>query len=96
MSREYRDHRIVIYPIYFDRGASRKKGRRVPLKIAVNNPTLEKIMEACNRLGLNPRIEPDKTYPRSFIPKGRIIIDKHGSKLRTIYLIASVLREIEK
>lgn len=95
MSREYRDQRVVVYPTYFDRKASRRRGRKVPLKIALNNPTLEKIMKVCSKLGLNPVIESDKSHPRGSIYKGRVIVDKRESKLKTIYLIASALKEIE-
>lgn len=96
MSREYRGKRVVIYPVYFDRNYPRGKWRRVPIKLAVSNPTIEKIVEACRKLNLNPEIEPEKTFPGYYGIRGRVIVDKIGSKLKTIYLIASKLKELEK
>ncbi|MEM0246218.1 MAG: signal recognition particle subunit SRP19/SEC65 family protein [Desulfurococcaceae archaeon] len=92
MSRELRFNRIVVYPAYFDANLTRKEGRRVPLHLAVPSPSLEHIFSTCKTLGLNPELEPDKTYPRCINAKGRIIIDKRGSKLKTLYLVANELR----
>lgn len=93
MSREYKGSRVVIYPSYFNANLSRKKGRRVPLKLSIPNPILSDIEKICKQLGLNPLVEQDKSHPRNSLQKGRIIVDKHGSKLKTIYLIASELKK---
>lgn len=93
MSRDLRFSRIVIYPAYFDANLTRKEGRRVPLSLAVPNPSLEQLFSTCKILGLNPELEPDKTYPRNISVKGRIVIDKRGSKLKTLYLVASELKK---
>ena len=91
MSRENRGKRIVIYPAYFDLTLSRREGRRVPRRLAIPNPRLEDIVKVCEKLGLNPIVEPDKIYPRNIFMKGRIIVDKKVSKLKTIYLIGEEL-----
>lgn len=93
MSRDLRETRVIIYPAYLDANLTRKKGRRVPLQIAIHNPSLEEIFNICKALGLNPELEPDKVYPRNISMRGRIVVDKRGSKLKTLYLIASELKK---
>mgnify|MGYP001772638574 CR=1 FL=1 len=93
MSRDYRGSRVAIYPAYFDANLSRKEGRRVPLNLAVPSPSIEDIVEVCNKLNLNPEIEPEKAYPRNFTLKGRVIVDKRGSKVKTLLLIAGELKK---
>lgn len=84
---------MVVYPVYLDSTVSRKEGRRVPLSLAVPNPTIEEIVEVCVKLGLNPEVEAEKAYPRDFTRKGRIIVDKLENKLKTLYTIAKALKE---
>lgn len=93
MSREYKGSRVVIYPSYFNANSSRKEGRKVPLRLSTPSPILSDIEKICKQLGLNPLIEHDKSHPRNPLQKGRIVVDKRGSKLKTIYLIASELRK---
>lgn len=83
----------MIYPEYFDSSLSRKRGRRVPLNISTSNPSIDMIVEVCRKLGLNPEIELDKTYPRNILSKGRVIVDKKDSKLKTLLLIAHELKK---
>ncbi len=93
MSREYRGRKIVIYPEYLDSKKSRSEGRRIPLKQAVPNPTLEEIARAAEELGLNPIIEEEKAYPRDWWGRrGRVIVDKSGSKLETLRRIAEQIK----
>ncbi|MCC6053778.1 MAG: signal recognition particle subunit SRP19/SEC65 family protein [Thermosphaera sp.] len=93
MSRDYRGRRIVVYPSYFDSNRSRREGRRVPLSQSIPNPRIEEIVKTCERLGLNPEVEPNKTYPRDILSPSRIIVDKKESKLKTLILIASELKK---
>ncbi|MGC8982465.1 MAG: signal recognition particle subunit SRP19/SEC65 family protein [Desulfurococcaceae archaeon] len=96
MSREYKGKRIVIYPIYLDSTLSRKEGRKVPLSLAIPKPTLEEIAAACEKLGLNPEIEPDKVHPKSIALRGRVVANKLESKLRTLYAVAKTIVEMRK
>ena len=43
VSRE--DGKYVIWAVYFDRNVSRRDGRRVPEKLAVENPSIDKIFQ---------------------------------------------------
>lgn len=96
MSRGFRGSRIVIYPAYLDANLTRREGRRVPLHMAVPNPSIESIVSACKDLGLNPEVEVDKKYPRDSLRAGRIVVDKRESKLKTIYMIAQNLKTRQK
>ena len=57
------DEKWVIWPIYFDKSISRKNGRKISKKIAIDKPILENIAKAAKSLGLNPIIEKDNSYP---------------------------------
>lgn len=96
MNEGSRRSRITIYPAYFDANLTRREGRRVPLHIAVPDPSIESILSACRVLDLNPVVEEEKAYSRSADKKGRVIVDKRGSKLKTIYMIANELKKQQK
>jgi len=82
--------KIKVWPVYLDYNKTRKEGRRIPKNIAVPDPKLSEIKEACIKLGLEPFIEEDKRYPRSWWEKsGRVVLKKNGSKTK-------ILREIAK
>lgn len=94
MSREYRGEKIVIYPQYIDGRKKRSEGRRLSLKYTVPNPRVEEIVKAAEELGLNPVIE-DAKYPREWWSSDkRIVVDKKGSKLNTLKMISSKIREL--
>jgi len=95
LSREYKGKKIVVYPQYLDSTKSRKEGRRLSLKYAVSSPRIDEIVEAAESLGLNPVVEEDKKYPRNWwLSTGRVVVDKQGSKLNTLKLIAEKIRKI--
>lgn len=62
----------VLYPCYFDKRRSHTEGRRVPLKLAVENPLAKTIADAVRSLGLLCIFEGDKTHPQDFGNPGRI------------------------
>jgi len=97
LSREFKGKRVVIYPNYIDSTKTRSEGRRIPLKIAVPNPRIDEIYAAAEALGLNPIIEEDKHYPRSWWDtRGRVVVDKVKTKLTTLKLIALKISELRK
>ncbi len=96
MSREYRGKRIVVWPIYLDASASRGEGRKIPLRDAVRRPRVEEIVEAAERLGLNPEVE-EARYPRQWWEqRKRVIVDKVGSKLKTLKLLAAEIKKLRE
>jgi signal recognition particle subunit SRP19 len=68
----------VIYPAYIDADRTRRKGRRVPLDDAVEDPTVEEIAKAVQQVGYDAVVERDKTYPREWEQRGRVLV--HGAE----------------
>ena len=82
--------KYVIWPAYIDKGNSRSGGRIIPRKISVTSPELKEIVQAARELGLNPMVEKDKAYPKSWWEvSGRVLVDKKGVK-------SGIAREIAK
>ena len=86
----------MIWPIYFDSSASRSICRKVSLKLAVKNPTAEKIASAAKKLGWKAEIE-EGSHPAVWWQKtGRVIVEpsKPMKKSEVIKMIALKLREM--
>lgn len=64
----------VIWPAYLDAEVSRSKGRRVPRDLAVPEPTVDEIAAAAQQVGYDAIIERDRTYPREYEPRGRVLV----------------------
>ncbi|OIW27964.1 signal recognition particle, SRP19 subunit [Coniochaeta ligniaria NRRL 30616] len=62
----------VLYPVYFDASRSRAQGRRVSSSQAVSNPLAVEIAAACQKLRLNPVLEPTKLHPKDWGNPGRV------------------------
>lgn len=93
-SREYKGRRIVVWPVNLDEKASRGMGRKIPKSKAVASPKIQEIIEAARLLGLNPEIE-EKAYPRAWwMYTVRVVVDKRGSKRRTLLAIAEKIKEL--
>jgi len=77
------DYRIRIFPEYFDKSLTRGQGRRLSLKKSLENPTLNELKIASQKLGFNVDTDLEKAYPKSWrSPKGLIFIsNESGGKL---------------
>lgn len=64
----------VIWPAYLDSEVSRSKGRRVPEELAVPDPTVDEIAAAVQQVGYDAVIERDRTYPREYEARGRVLV----------------------
>ncbi|MFC6976198.1 signal recognition particle subunit SRP19 [Halomicroarcula sp. GCM10025709] len=64
----------VIWPAAFDAGCSRSEGRRVPLDLAVEEPTVDEIAKAVQQVGYDAVIEREKTYPREYEQRGCVVV----------------------
>ncbi len=83
---------IVIWPQYFDKALSRAKGRRVPLKYAVTNPSLNDLVKAAATLGYSFEVDRDARYPACWWSEpGRLLIRKVASKSEIIKKISKLL-----
>jgi signal recognition particle subunit SRP19 len=86
------DHKLIIWPIYFDKNISRSKGRKIEKKYSIDKPDIEKIAKSAKSLGLNPIIEKNASHPSKHWKKdGRIIIDKKNVKSKIIHQIGKYL-----
>jgi signal recognition particle subunit SRP19 len=73
--------KLVIWPVYIDQTKSRSSGRIISRKNAIKEPQLNEIKEAAKKLGLNPEVEPQKAYPKSWWEvSGRVLIDDKAPK----------------
>lgn len=86
------EDKYVVYPIYFNKSISRLAGRKVPLKNAVDNPTIENVIKAAKSLGLNPVLEKEVAHPsKNWKKDGRLLIDKKDKKIKLLRQIANRL-----
>ncbi|MCS7126068.1 MAG: signal recognition particle protein Srp19 [Aigarchaeota archaeon] len=84
----------IVWPIYFDKNVPRSKCRRVPLSLAVKNPSIENIVKAAESLGWKVEVE-TAAYPSMWwLKTGRAIIkpDKPMSKNSLIKTLAQRLK----
>ena len=87
----------IIWPEYFDKSLTRKYGRRVPKNYAVEQPTVEKIVNALMSLNLEYSVETNAAYPRRWwIQSGRVIVKANIKKQILIKWLAKKLKEIYK
>ena len=73
--------KVVIWPVYIDSSRSRKEGRRISKKNAVSSPKLSELIEAAQKLGLNPEPKAEAAHPRIWWEKtGCILLKKKKKK----------------
>ncbi|RLG27178.1 signal recognition particle protein Srp19 [Methanosarcinales archaeon] len=86
--------KLVIWPVYLDTTKSRGEGRLAPKKHSVKEPTLKEVQIAASELGLNPVVEADKAYPKSWWKvSGRVLIDRKAPKSRIIQQIGKIIKK---
>jgi signal recognition particle subunit SRP19 len=73
-----------VYPAYFEAGRSRKSGRRIPKKLALQSVDVELIVLAARRLKLEYQVKPDARYPPSWWgTPGLVLIRKTAERPKT-------------
>jgi signal recognition particle subunit SRP19 len=88
---------IIIWPVYFDSGKTRKEGRRVTKNLAVSNPKIVEIEIAAADLDLEHSVLTDKGYPKTpWLKPGMLLVEKKGSKEQTLLKIAQQLQKNRK
>lgn len=88
----------VVWPVYFDRNVPRSRCRRVPLSLAVKNPTADDIVKAARSLGWSVEVEPG-AHPSTWWNKsGKIVIkpDRPMSKNSLIKTLAHRLKLLSR
>ncbi len=87
--------KIIIWPAYFDQSKTRKDGRRVSKSLAMQQPKIDEVTLAVQKLGLKHEVRPDAGYPKTpWIKTGMILVEKQGSKEQVITKIAGQLPKV--
>ncbi len=82
----------VLWPEYFDRSRPRSQGRKVEKSMAINNPDVDLISKALRQLGLEHKVERDKSYPGNWFSKGgRVLVQKIGPKSQLVREVGEAL-----
>jgi len=64
-----------LYPAYFDGNLSRRRGRRVPEDLAVDDPDVDEVANAVGQVGYDAVIERDVSYSREpWRSRGRVLV----------------------
>jgi len=86
----------VIWTVYFDRKLSKKRGRKIPKNKAIQKPTLEELIEAANKLGLEVINSKKAKYPACWwMDAGYIMVKKPPNTNKT-KIIDSIGYEIRR
>ncbi|MGC9554462.1 MAG: signal recognition particle subunit SRP19/SEC65 family protein [Thermoplasmatota archaeon] len=86
------EQRYVLWPVYFDRRATRKQGRRVAREQAVPNPRTDEVLRAARKAGLEAEKQEKAAYPgRWWQREGRILVETEQSKTDVIHAVAQHL-----
>ena len=92
-----KNKKLVIWPVYMDATKSRAEGRLLSKKDSITSPVLKEIEKAAFELNLNPQVESDKAYPKSWWEtSGRVLVDRKAPKSVTVKQIAHQIKKIRK
>lgn len=87
--------KTYIWPVYIDSERTKKEGRRISRKNAVQSPKLREISNAAKKLKLNPEVETVKSYSRSWWENsGRVSVDKNMPKREILIKISNMIKGI--
>ncbi|MDD3621932.1 MAG: signal recognition particle subunit SRP19/SEC65 family protein [Methanofollis sp.] len=90
------EHVCVLYPCYFHAGLRRAEGRRVPLDLAVSDPSLADLKTALKKCGCSSFKTEEKHHPAHWHTReGRVVVEYEGPKSELVKKVARVL-EVKK
>jgi signal recognition particle subunit SRP19 len=85
--------KAIIWPVYIDSKKTKHEGRKIPIQDAVSTPKLREISRAAEKLGLNPEVEKNKSYSRSWWElSGRVAVDKNQPKREILIKISKMIK----
>jgi signal recognition particle subunit SRP19 len=85
--------KAIIWPVYIDSKKTKHEGRKIPIQDAVSTPKLREISRAAEKLGLNPEVEKNKSYSRSWWElSGRVAVDKTQPKRDILIKISKMIK----
>lgn len=89
--------KAIIWPANIDSKKTANEGRKIPLKNAISSPKVREISRAAAKLGLNPQVEKDKSYPKSWWEiSGRVVVDKRQTKREILIKISNTIKGFRK
>lgn len=86
----------VIWTVYFHRKLSRRRGRRLPRKKAIQKPTLNELKEAAEKLGLEIIEIKKARYPACWWIESGYITVKKPLNINKSKLIDKISYEIRR
>ena len=85
---------VVIWPANIDSEKTKKEGRKISKKLAVERPTRKEIAAVAKKLGLDPKGEKDKAYPREhWERRGLVRVEKIKGKTLILKEIAAAVKK---
>lgn len=85
--------KTIIWPSYIDSKKTQNEGRKISRKNAVSSPKLREISRAAGKLHLNPEVENDKLYSKSWWESsGRVIVDRNMPKRELLLKISNMIK----
>jgi len=87
----------VLWPEYFDRSRARSQGRKVKKAQAVNDPDVDLISSILKQLGLEHKVEREKSYPANWFSKGgRVLVAKTMPKTQLMQKVGDALSKAQR
>lgn len=74
---------IRLWPEYFDSKRTRAEGRKLPVELCVEKPSLDMIAKGAILLDLEYNIEEDTAYPGNWSAKGGCVRVEKGKMKKT-------------
>ena len=89
--------KAIIWPANIASKKTVREGRKITKKYALSTPKLREISRAASKLGLNPEVEKDKSYPKSWWENsGRVIVDNKQPKRDILIKISNTIKGFRK
>jgi signal recognition particle subunit SRP19 len=86
---------LVLWVNYFDSTRTRKEGRKIGRKLAIERPTVEELAKAVEMLSIPYKIDKSAAYPKAWWEKsGRLFVNKVMPKGKMIASIAKNLKNV--
>jgi signal recognition particle subunit SRP19 len=87
----------VLWPEYFDINRTRDAGRKVCRKLSISNPNVELIAKAVKQMGLEYKIESDKSYPGNWYNHaGRVLVEHSLPKTLLLLKVGQALVKYQR
>ena len=90
-----RRDKIVVWPVYIDSSKTRREGRRIPVSLGIGSSKLSELVEAAEKLGLEPEPIHEAAHPRTWWNKtGYLLVKKKMRRRELLAKLSSMIAEI--